>query len=641
MAEVEVRFEDVDGDGDREVVVENPWLRTVLRFPEKLGDDVYGPRWTRGGRLQSLIYKPTGREHFMTEMLDPENVRPYGLPDELKGRYPMDSDDGVERELKIGVGVFHQEGDRTIIEPLPWTWRQEQVGEETVVAFRQEATNLGGYSFVHEKRYRFRPDSAWFALDCVWENGSDRALASDWEIHSFHRSGAPPHSSWLLAPKRAWVSYGKTRVRTVLKEASPILATPDIEAMVWDNIEYDLDDPGWWYALGPGDGEEFYLLRARFEPYCGLFFHAWGSFTPQGINHIEVPPGDTVLWGFDVTLGTGGKNFVKAGEDCGLVLDRDLEHHRAVVGVHVDRTREGGLAVHVLDQRGAVHHEVSGEGAARPGEPLEVAVNLPESGDYAVVEAVYQEAGRVLLNAREMVPVAQQRPTAHLPFTGGGAKVFVANDAALKYPEADGRYLYSHGIECGFDVDRGEPGVRAPETLDGFAAICVVGDGWPMDRLQELREWVHSGGGLLICAPFGALARELDDLVPLKPERSGSLEIADPLLGLVLGTPHFTAERLMLEPDALVRINAWVPTVARPGAVVTLRYTDPGDHPAVALREAGKGRVAAVASPPAWGDSRRGKDPRCYANVVWDGWGQYHRACWGGLIGWVSGVWRG
>ena len=64
---------------------------------------------------------------------------------------------------------------------------------------------------------------------------------------------------------------------------------------------------------------------------------------------------------------------------------------------------------------------------------------------------------------------------------------------------------------------------------------------------------------------------------------------------------------------------------------MTLRFTDEGGHPAVALREIGQGRVAAVASRPAWGTN--------YRKVVWDGWGQYHRAFWAGLMGWVARCW--
>ena len=51
---VEVIFSDIDGDGEREVVVENAYLRAVLRFPEKLGYAFYKGRFTWGGRLQSL-----------------------------------------------------------------------------------------------------------------------------------------------------------------------------------------------------------------------------------------------------------------------------------------------------------------------------------------------------------------------------------------------------------------------------------------------------------------------------------------------------------------------------------------------------------------------------------------------------------
>ena len=168
-------------------------------------------------------------------------------------------------------------------------------------------------------------------------------------------------------------------------------------------------------------------------------------------------------------------------------------------------------------------------------------------------------------------------------------------------------------------------------ALDEDAALCLVGDAWPVERAGELREWVEAGGGLLMCGPFLQLAAALGDLVPLCPVGDGLLQQSDPVLGLQLGATHLTAERLMLDPDAVVKITWWVPTAARPGALVTLCFTDPASHPAVALREAGRGRVAAVASRPAWG--------KAGPNVIWDGWGQYHRACFGGLIGWVARAW--
>ena len=633
MTDVEVRFEDTDGDGDREVVVENSYLRAVLRFPEQLGEAFYGRRFTWGGRLQSLIYKPTGREHFMPEMIDPEDVRPFGLPDELFAYFPMESADGRgERRLKMGVGVSTVESGTTALEPLPWTWRREQREAETVVVFRQEATELGGYGFVYEKHYRFRADSAWFAMDVVLENNGDKTIASDWDIHSFHRSGAPPHSSWLLAPKRAWISYGQTRRREVVKEASPIFATLDINTYVADGIEWDLDEPGWWYALGPGDGEEFYLLRGRFEPYRGLFWQAWHAFTPQGISHVEVPPGDRATWGFDVTLGERGRNFVKAGEDCGLTIDRDPERRTARVAAHVSSGRQGCLRVCVLDQTGAPQHAAAQEGAAQPGRPLQLEVALPASGDFAILRISYTAGeGEDVLHARETVPLAPQRPTAHLPFKGGHSRLFVASDEGLANSETDHLHLCSHAIECGFAADWPGAGPEASESLEGYAALCLVGDAWPLERVSELCDWVEAGGGLLMCGPFLRLVAALGDLVPLIPLGDGLLQQSDTELGLQLGAPHPTTERLMLEPDAAVRISWWVPTTARSGALVALRFTDPESRPAVALREAGRGRVAAVASRPAWGKTG--------PNVIWDGWGQYHRACFGGLIGWVARAW--
>ena len=105
-----VLFEDVDGDGEREVAMENSWLRAVLRFPEKLGYAFYKGRFTWGGRLQSLVYKPTGRERLLPRMIDQEGINPFGLPDELFATFPFTASGGEQRNLKMGVGVFAADG---------------------------------------------------------------------------------------------------------------------------------------------------------------------------------------------------------------------------------------------------------------------------------------------------------------------------------------------------------------------------------------------------------------------------------------------------------------------------------------------------------------------------------------------------
>jgi hypothetical protein len=673
MSGVEVRFVDVDGDGDREVIVETSWLRAVLRFPEKLGLEYYKRRFTWGGRLQSLVYRPTGREFFLTRMVDLEDINPFGLPDELFATFPLTSEEGGRRYLKMGVGVFETRGEEKVFSPLPWTWREEEAGAERLVIFRQEVEDLEGYSYVYEKHYRFRPEAAFFALDIVWENRGSTALASAWDIHSFHVAGVPPHTAWLLAPKRAWISCGQSRVRAVLKEASPIFATPAIDDMVSDRLQWDMDGTPWWYALGPGDGEEFYLLRARFEPDWGMFWAGYGAFTPQGIAAVVVPPGERAIWGFDVTLGQGGRNFVAAGEDGGLTLDREPGQRQAVAGVHQASRTEGCLQTKVMDQAGALHQRQELAGTAAPGQSLSLSMTLPEKGDYAVVELLWQQGDAPALQAREIVPLAAARPTARLPFSGGGKRIFVAVHHALEKPEADGRYLYCHGTQTGFEVNWAGPGPASPEEIQEYRAICLVGDAWPLAHVEVLRGWVKAGGGLLLCAPFGQLAAALADWMPLLPlaetsppqpshvvvsgtgmpryaesewmlEADGdgspriwrqlhtqTLERVDPVVGLRGREPHYTTARLMLEPDAKVRIGYWVPASAHPEARVTLEFTDAAHHPAVGLRAIGQGRLAAVASRPAWGTN--------YRKVVWDGWGQYHRAFWAGLMGWAAGTW--
>jgi hypothetical protein len=643
MAGVEVRFEDVDDDGDREVVVETQFVRAVLRVPERLGEAFYRHRWSWGGRLQSLVYRPTGREFFLPTMIDVEDIAPFGLPDELFASLLLaPAPDGAPRRLKPGVGVFTGQGAAAHLAPLPWTWTSERRGAETRVRFRQDV-DVAPWSFVYEKTWRFRDDAAWVALDVAWHNRGSTTLVSDWDVHTFHDAGQPPQSAWMVAPKRAWVSFGDTRRRSVLKEPSAIHVAPTLEERVWERQDWDLDGDPWWYATGPGDGDEFYLHRSRFEPYWGLWFSGYGAYTPQGISHVEVPPGERAVWGFDVTLGTapaaaGARHFVAAGEEAGLTIAR-LNTTGAVIAngpavaarlaLHAARAQAGELGVVVLDESGSLHARTARTGAAAPGEPLVLDVGLPAAGDLVDIEATWTVNGRPALHTRETVALRERRPTAHLPFDAAGARVFVACAPDREHAETDGRYLQVNGIEAGFHVDWEEPAAtRAPERLDDWEVICVVGDGLPLDRVHAVRAWVESGGGLLLCAPFGRVVEALGDAVPVRPA-GGGMRTADPVLGLRLGEGHATSERLMLDPDAQVRIAHWQPCQGRGGATVPLRFTDEDSHPALALWQVGRGRVAALASRPAWGAH--------YNNATWDGWGQYYRAFFGGLLGWLSG----
>ncbi len=667
MNGVDCVFEDVDQDGDREIKVQNPWIRAVLRVPERLGYEFYKRRFTWGGRLQSLIYRPTGYEFFLTRMIDPEGINPFGLPDELFQSFEFE-EDGQKWILKMGVGIFKAEVCEENFQPLPaWTWYREDDGEELVVGFRQEVKNVGPYGYLYEKRYRFRPDAAWFGMDVALENLGSTTIATSWDIHSFHVAGIPPNTSWLVAPKNCWVSSGKSRVRTTFKEASPIMATPETFEMVSDRIVWDSDGTPWWYALGPGTGEEFYLLRARFEPYWGMFWAGYDAFTPQGINNVEVRPGERANWGFDVTVGVGGRNFMAAGEDSGITLDRT--NGKAIVSAHVASKREATLSVRVADAADRwldSHRRVA---TAAPEFPLIVEVPLPASGDFSRLDVNLEAPAVPTLNAKEIMPLHSYRPTARQSFSGHGKRVFVASHHRLAAPEVDGRYLWCHGTQCGFDVDWDQPGVRFTH-LDEYNVVCLVGDAWPLELKGHLVRWVEEGGGLLYCAPFGNLASSLGALALLEPavekvtlttaeiirgagmaryseedwrlskaydgmrfERQihcGKEEVA-PVLGLQLGTPHTVSRNLMLEPDAKVRIGHWQRCRERPGCIVPLRYTDTANSPAVALAEFGKGRVAAVASRPAWGSH--------YRKVVWDGWGQYHRALFAGLMAWLARIW--
>jgi hypothetical protein len=668
MDRLDCRFEDVDNDGDREIVVKNRWIRVELRVPQHLGYDFYKRRFTWGGRLQSLVYRPTGTEFFLTRMIDLEGINPFGLPDELFQSFEFDDSNGDKRILKMGVGIFRSEIGEDGFEPLPWTWYQEENGDELVVAFRQEVRDVGPYSYVYEKRYRFRADAAWFAMDVILENCGSSTIDTSWDIHSFHKAGVPPDTAWLVAPKKCWSSCGKSRVRTTLKEASPIMATPETSEMVSDRIVWDTDGTPWWYALGPGTGPEFYLLRARFEPYWGMFWAGYDAFTPQGINNVEVPPGDRATFGFDVTVGAGGRNFVAAGEDCGVTID--VANGSARVSAHVASAREGKLSVRVADYQGRFLGARERSDSAAPEDPLTMDLELPGDGDFCQLAVTYQASAALPLHAEELLPLGRSRPTAHLPFDAAGSRVFVAANHNLQHPDADGRYLWCHGTQSGFDVDWQESRVSAPPDMAKFDVACLVGDAWPLQSIDLLARWVEEGGGLLLCAPFGELTAALGEIVPMVPmaaqervlpsthivsgagmpryseaewrhsssehrfERQihwGTEEVA-PVVGLQAGTPHLVARNLMLEPDAKVRIGHWQLCQPRSGCIVPLRYTDPANSPAVALGQVGRGRVAAVASRPAWGSH--------YHKVVWDGWGQYHRAFFAGLMGWLAGIWE-
>ena len=236
-----------------------------------------------------------------------------------------------------------------------------------------------------------------------------------------------------------------------------------------------------------------------------------------------------------------------------------------------------------------------------------------------------------MLQTEEIVPCEPLRPTAHLPFEGGGRRVFAISDPNIEDHQVDYLHFCSHALQCGFHAEWSQAGPTIPDSLEGLAVVCIVGDGWPQERIDELAGWTRDGGGLLLCAPFRDLVQALGSLSPLVPDGDGSLQVCDPPLGLSQATAHPTADSLLMGSGERLKIARWTPAKAVAGAQVTLSFTDEYQHPAVALHEVGKGRVIAVASRPAWGEGSHA--------VIWDGWGQYTRAFWGGLMGWASRCW--
>ena len=154
-----------------------------------------------------------------------------------------------------------------------------------------------------------------------------------------------------------------------------------------------------------------------------MFWAGYNAFTPQAICDVEVPPGQRATWGFDVTLGSGGRNFVAAGCDHGLTLDR--EGGRAVVSLHTAAATDVELETGVYQQQGDLQHRRRAAGAAAPGRPFRLETDLPTAGDYAELD-ITGRAANAVLHTREIAPLQKPRPTAHLPFAGNGAPIFVA-----------------------------------------------------------------------------------------------------------------------------------------------------------------------------------------------------------------------
>ncbi len=88
----------------------------------------------------------------------------------------------------------------------------------------------------------------------------------------------------------------------------------------------------------------------------------------------------------------------------------------------------------------------------------------------------------------------------------------------------------------------------------------------------------------------------------------------------------------MFAPDADVKVAWRAHSTLHPDALATIDYTDDPGYPACAVMSLGMGKVAGLSTRPAFGAGPR--------NAIWDGWGQYHRACFAGLMGWLSSAWK-
>jgi len=689
-ADVQLDYEDCDGDGETELVLENAYLRVEITtgrrarearrhgFFPLLGarrtpsSPKYRTRFVWAGWINNITYKPTGQRWFA----DDTEHHWQGIPEEFEQAIRI-KQTGRERfdVIKIGIGrcegtgICHHSRLR-LIRAYPWsmTVRRTPDGGRKVL-FRQECSEPEGWGYVLEKEFTLAADSSALVVRRTLKNTGKHPIHTSWYTHAFWAQAAegPGYdaSSWTTIP----LLCGPGRAGLPIVDTTSCRLEWPVRHGIWGAIPADRIFQNWYASGNDATGDVFTsVLQGANLAWMRVWTYR-NTYSCEPFITIDLPPGASKTWSM-TRFAANGLHGVDAATPDALIewtVVRDAPSPAGDGSGAVLRVRgvvPQPLAALTLEVAFPAWKAKNNAGVSRrpiaratPQRSFSVDIRpippLPFRAQFTL-----RHGNRVLLQVERMVrDVGRRAPT---------PSVNAAPAAATIFTQVPGRRAGAPGLTAGADWMRSRlesAGFRAsvvdprrtahPDKVWMLSRLAVIVD---LPRVspwfaQWLEDFVKDGNGLLYCPPLDLGAFEFSRLLPARRvlgrvtieqprPRDGTREfleaIPDTRFHLVKASEHPILRGLPLYPAVAQDIARVALLEQAPNAGVILRFQRGRkalplpNSPALLTNTFGKGRVVLTAFPVDWGL------PSYW--ILYGRLGEYHRQLYMNAALWAAGL---
>ncbi|MCR4572553.1 MAG: hypothetical protein K5787_02200 [Lentisphaeria bacterium] len=561
------QYQDLDGDGVAEVVMENDFLKVSVMTgeaanpmpePTVLPDGrkvpyKYGNRFNWGGWVYNITFKPTNRNWFINR-LDGGEVW-HGIPEEFEEAILMkELEPGVYATMIPGIGTAVGTGrcfrwSLRDVKHTPWTmeefcllngeWKKVARGEKVEQAdgwrltFTNKITTEYGYGCEYQKEMTLLAGDSALRTYRILRNTGEKDFKTTWFTHGFWGHGKDGHydrDSWSIMPLRPPQVVGSAYPNT-LRDTEPGYARAFSPGYYWGPISQE-EVGGSWHACGNRANGDVFVSGVN-RPLA--FFRIWThdlTYSFEPFLALDVKAGSFADWTTYRMTGnglTGMKNFGKGG-----LLDWKVVQQDNIKELHIQflptqkingALRLEGQLEH-LGSKSKVEYEADAAEAS-PVKPWTAVVKIPQGMSREMAITIRLKVKEATENGAELVSVdgTYRLDTASRTAWNGnanGAAVTVFGDVNRN---EDGTcnpnfqmafwkaYLEDAGFKVSLDTTQGE---GAAIDWKGMKLAVVSSRKITMPLLRKLEAFAKNGGAVVVTGMIDFKQFEMSDLLPIE-----------------------------------------------------------------------------------------------------------------------------
>lgn len=584
-------YEDLNGDGVPEIILENEYLRVgmtsgegVEEPPERIHPDGYpivyhfGKRFNWAGWIWEYTFKPTNRQWFVHVDTKTENW--HGIPECFEQAVRMkETAPGRYDVLVPGIGLATATGAcfrwsfKDVVH-FPWevkeeceidgVWKDVPEGVSCAdgwrITFTQRIDTAYDYGCVYKKVVTLRTGSSKLVTDRYLENTGKERIQTTWFTHGFFgqgEGGVYDNDCWTTIPLIPPNVKGSSFPRDLVDTEIAHLRKGFKPAYYWGPLSAE-ELGGNWHAAGNSWNGDI-LMNAIDKKLA--FFRHWTdalTYSCEPFLALDVEPGTTYEWR-DIRGAGNGLRGIKAQGSGGMVdwtlsrggdkaqvtfLALPYQKFEGKVQVKGRFTGEGGLSADV--------NVTSASKVYGPEAAVALSCNIPAAflGKIAGVELTVSFVPK---NGKELEGIAVKgsywmREGRRTEIKGDARKAVAVVFSDIKINHEQGEWALNQPSkiwerileEAGFDV-RFAAWNSSESYVDwSEISLAVVAYGkLSPHNLRRMESFVKGGGSVIFQGPVNF--REYNDISDILPISMVNGEINVRQSGPRDGTREFTA----------------------------------------------------------------------------------------------------